>query len=104
MGVKRKNKKNVAVHIKNPNKIGKSYLLRDEAVKNGAEGALILKYNKKNSQKKHPKSKNQRKQLLFFKRFIRKYTGSTILNISLLTPISSQQTYRFSDIWSGSVW
>lgn len=41
------NKKNVAVHIKKSNKIGKSYLLRDEAVKNGAEGALILKYDKK---------------------------------------------------------
>jgi predicted transcriptional regulator len=41
------NKKNVAVHIKKLNKIGKSYVLRDEAVKNGADGALILNYDKK---------------------------------------------------------
>ncbi len=41
------NKKTVAVHIKKSNKIGKSYLLRDAAVKNGADGALILKYDKK---------------------------------------------------------
>jgi predicted transcriptional regulator len=40
-------KKKIAVHIKNPNKTLKSYVLRDEAVKNGADGALILKYDKK---------------------------------------------------------
>ena len=41
------NKKKVALHIKNPKKIGKSYVLRDEALKNGADGALILRYDKK---------------------------------------------------------
>ncbi|MFH0867753.1 MAG: DUF4443 domain-containing protein [Candidatus Woesearchaeota archaeon] len=41
------NKKKIAVHIKNPNSVGKSYMLRDEAVKNGADGALILNYGKK---------------------------------------------------------
>jgi predicted transcriptional regulator len=40
-------KKKIALHIKNPEKIGKSYVLRDEAVKNGADGALILKFDKK---------------------------------------------------------
>ena len=40
-------KKSIAAHIKNPEKIEKAFLLRDEAVKNGAEGALILKYDKK---------------------------------------------------------
>ena len=41
------NKKKVAVYLKNPDKIDKPYILRDEAVKNGADGALILKYDKK---------------------------------------------------------
>lgn len=41
------NKKKVAIHIKNSNKILKPYILRDEAVKNGADGALILNYDKK---------------------------------------------------------
>ena len=41
------NKKKMAVHIKNPGKISKSYVLRDEAVKTGADGALILNYDKK---------------------------------------------------------
>ncbi len=40
-------KKSIAVHIKIPAKIEKAFILRDEAVKNGAEGALILKYGKK---------------------------------------------------------
>lgn len=41
------NKKNIAIHIKNPIMTSKSYILRDEAVKNGADGALILLYDKK---------------------------------------------------------
>tara|TARA_Y100000310_G_scaffold264603_1_gene275277 strand:- start:4601 stop:5221 length:621 start_codon:yes stop_codon:yes gene_type:complete len=41
------NKKKVALHIKNPNKLIKSYVLRDEAVKNGADGALVFKFDKK---------------------------------------------------------
>ena len=41
------NKKKIAIHIKNPNEVEKSYVLRDEAVKNGADGALLLKYDKK---------------------------------------------------------
>ena len=41
------NKKIVAIKIKNPAKTVNVVALRDEAVKNGAEGALILKYNKK---------------------------------------------------------
>jgi len=41
------NKKKIALHIRNPDKLIKSYVLRDEAVKNGAEGALILKFDKK---------------------------------------------------------
>jgi DNA-binding PadR family transcriptional regulator len=40
------NKKAAAIHLINPKKIEKAVILRDEAVKNGAEGALILKYNK----------------------------------------------------------
>ena len=40
-------KKIVAIKIKNPAKTVNVVALRDEAVKNGAEGALILKYNKK---------------------------------------------------------
>ncbi len=40
-------KKSIAVHIKIPAKVEKAFLLRDEAVKNGAEGALVLKYDKK---------------------------------------------------------
>lgn len=40
-------KKIIALLIKNPEKIEKPYILRDEAVKNGADGALILKYDKK---------------------------------------------------------
>jgi predicted nucleic acid-binding protein len=35
-------KKNIAIHIKNPKKIEKAVELRDTAVKNGADGALIL--------------------------------------------------------------
>ena len=41
------NKKIVTIQIKNPAKIVKVVALRDEAVKNGAEGALTLKYDKK---------------------------------------------------------
>ena len=41
------NKKNIAIHIKNPNKTVNVVALRDEAVKSGAEGALILKFDKK---------------------------------------------------------
>ena len=41
------NKKKIALRIKNPNKLIKSYILRDEAVKNGADGAIILYYDKK---------------------------------------------------------
>tara|TARA_B100000315_G_C14593565_1_gene597365 strand:- start:2217 stop:2792 length:576 start_codon:yes stop_codon:yes gene_type:complete len=40
-------KKSIAIHVKSPNKIEKTVILRDEAIKNGAEGALILKYDKK---------------------------------------------------------
>ncbi len=40
-------KKKIAIHIKNPDRIDKSYVLRDKAVKNGADGALILNYNKR---------------------------------------------------------
>tara|TARA_Y100000310_G_C20515884_1_gene731166 strand:+ start:422 stop:1012 length:591 start_codon:yes stop_codon:yes gene_type:complete len=42
------NRKNIAVHIKHiKNKnIGKAYELRDIALKNGADGALILEYDK----------------------------------------------------------
>ena len=40
-------KKNIAIHMKNPNKTVNVVALRDEAVKSGAEGALILKYDKK---------------------------------------------------------
>ncbi|MAE42946.1 hypothetical protein CMO93_04185 [Candidatus Woesearchaeota archaeon] len=38
-------KKNIAIHIKNPKKIEKAVELRDTAVKNGADGALILEYD-----------------------------------------------------------
>jgi len=41
------NKKKTAIHIRDPKKIGKTHILRDEAVKNGAEGAIILNFNKK---------------------------------------------------------
>ena len=41
------NKKIVTIQIKNPAKPINIVALRDEAVKNGAEGALILKYDKK---------------------------------------------------------
>ena len=41
------NKKIVTIQIKNPAKIVNVVDLRDEAVKNGAEGVLILKYDKK---------------------------------------------------------
>ncbi len=40
-------KKKIALHLKNSNKEIKSHVLRDEAVKNGADGALILKFDKK---------------------------------------------------------
>ena len=38
--------KKIAVQIKSPEKVDKAHVLRDIAVKNGAEGAVILKYNK----------------------------------------------------------
>lgn len=41
------NKKKTAIHIRDPKKIGKTHILRDEAVKNGAEGAIILYYDNK---------------------------------------------------------
>ncbi|MCH8003097.1 MAG: DUF4443 domain-containing protein [Nanoarchaeota archaeon] len=41
------NKKKIGVHIKNPKEIEKSHILRDEAVKNGADGAIILNYEEK---------------------------------------------------------
>ena len=41
------NKKIVALQIKDPKQAVNVVALRDEAVKNGAEGALILKYDKK---------------------------------------------------------
>ena len=41
------NKKVIAIKIKNPAKAVNAVALRDEAVKNGAEGAIILKYGKK---------------------------------------------------------
>ncbi len=41
------NKKIITIQIKNPAKPINVVALRDEAVKNGAEGALILKYDKK---------------------------------------------------------
>ena len=40
-------KKIITIQIKNPAKTFNVVALRDEAVKNGAEGALILKYDKK---------------------------------------------------------
>lgn len=40
------NKEVIAIKIKNPAKAVNEVVLRDEAVKNGAEGALILKYDK----------------------------------------------------------
>ena len=41
-----KDKKKVAVHVKNIKKLEKAYELRDTAVKAGADGALILDYDK----------------------------------------------------------
>lgn len=41
------NKKIITIQIKNFKKIANVVALRDEAVKNGAEGALILKYDNK---------------------------------------------------------
>jgi len=41
------NKKIITIQIKNPVKPINVVALRDEAVKNGAEGALILKFDKK---------------------------------------------------------
>ena len=41
------NKKKTAVCVKKSIKVIKSYILRDEAVKNGADGAIILKFDKK---------------------------------------------------------
>ena len=41
------NKKVISIKLKNPAKIVNVVALRDEAVKNGAEGAVILKYDKK---------------------------------------------------------
>ena len=41
------NKKKIAVCVKKPKKAIKSYILRDEAVKNGADGAVILRFDKK---------------------------------------------------------
>ncbi|MEK6948965.1 MAG: DUF4443 domain-containing protein [Nanoarchaeota archaeon] len=41
------NKKIITLQIKNPAKTVNVVALRDEAVKNGAEGALILKFDKK---------------------------------------------------------
>jgi len=38
--------KKIAVQIKNPKHIGRSYILRDTAVKNGADGAIIIQYDK----------------------------------------------------------
>jgi hypothetical protein len=40
-------KKKIAVQIKKPGMREKAYILRDEAVKNGAEGALILEFDKR---------------------------------------------------------
>jgi len=40
-------KKKIAVCIRQPKKLQKAYELRDTAVKNGADGALILEYDKK---------------------------------------------------------
>lgn len=39
------NKENIAVQIKNPIKIDKAYILRDIAVKNGADGAIIMSFD-----------------------------------------------------------
>ncbi len=38
-------KKAAAIQIKNPKKMEKAVVLRDETVRNGAEGALILRYD-----------------------------------------------------------
>lgn len=38
--------KKVAVQIKHPENLEKSYILRDIAVKNGADGAIIIEYGK----------------------------------------------------------
>ena len=40
-------KKKTGIQIRNPKKIEKVYVLRDTAVKNGADGALILNYDGK---------------------------------------------------------
>ena len=41
------NKKKIALHLKSPDKLIKSYILRDDAMKNGADGALVFKFDKK---------------------------------------------------------
>ena len=41
------NKKKIALHLKSPDKLIKSYILRDEAMKNGADGALVFNFDKK---------------------------------------------------------
>jgi len=41
------NKKKIAISVKKPKKTLKSYILRDQAVKNGADGAIILRFDKK---------------------------------------------------------
>lgn len=41
------NKKKIAVSVKKPKKAIKSYILRDQAVKNGADGAIILRFDNK---------------------------------------------------------
>lgn len=38
-------KRKIALHVREPNQISKSYILRDEAIKNGADGSLILNYD-----------------------------------------------------------
>ena len=38
------NQKIIAIQVKNPKKFEKAYVLRDIAVKNGSEGAIILEY------------------------------------------------------------
>ena len=35
------------MHLKSPDKLIKSYILRDDAMKNGADGALVFKFDKK---------------------------------------------------------
>ena len=41
------NKKKIALHLKSPDKLIKSYILRDDAMKNGADGALVFNFDKK---------------------------------------------------------